>query len=577
MIDRARHILRSFPYLMSLLLTIVVVGFCYWMMGLYYEEGTDPYFKIISAGYYIGSPQPYFNLAIHNLLSFGYAALYKLNPNVAWYDWIMLSFTTLAGMLGFRTLMLLGQRLQPMGWLRWLVCIILSLLLIENLVLIQLTRTSFILAGSALLLIADARLTGDALNPHITLKMILLYLAVLLALLIRVEPPVLLVLFLGGALFLFRGFSYATLKESFRIMWPALAMIVLLGVWLRFPHIEADKFYNDIRPYTYTLWDYGVNPDELTLNDKKDSTLFYAAQQHFIADEQVFTPQAFNKIGLEPVDKSPQYWAAYLKRALMKLDMGKVEPSTQRSDYKRIVFILIFLALAHLIYTRHWKTHLFFIASLLAIWIFMKMEYRIIQPYLLFYALSCWLLLPVARKTGKSRVATAILLLIVLISGIGLAGNALSKTREHERMQRYLNRVMVQVECRYKKAYILPGLGLMEKLENHMFNGDWKPDYNRYASVDNGLLYLYPSEQQRMQDITGQRAFVDRIKHIAGKPDDFIWVGMASRVEVLQRTFTDLYGIPVEVIDRSDEISWLSYDQAPPIELKAVQFKLVSQ
>lgn len=510
------HGYRIGVYRKSLFWTVAVVASWFLLVGFYYEEGTDSYFKLLANGFYTDEPEHFYNLGILRYHSFIFKPLYIVVPAMEWYD----VFTVLHVSFGVYIYFLLcGKLLEKVsiGPLASTLIYLFSISgLLEFLTFVQITRIAFLIAGGGYLFLYFS--FSETKNKPVlkTGSFWLSWFAIGYAALLRIEPVILLSLFFVPAAWLFMGVK--SFGPFLRIHIPVFLVLTLVSVSYRISITPEDVYYARIRPYTYTLWDFKRSSDNLRLNGN-DSLVVQAVNSKFLMDTAQMNPAFFERIGLIPMDKSLGQIENYftdIPYTLHKLWETRESILRDYGSYIPIaiaLLVLVPLCIADARMRRQWILYqLWFLFFILGIAVFLKLEHRVIGPFFSINIFSIFVFLRVNESRGAKPDLKLFLLCCILFGAtFVLHCKWFQKVKtESETIEAYAE-YMERVYC---PAYtVFAELGFSERMGYRLFGPKYHPE--NYFSITNAHVFMYASYRQKMKELTGAADFVGYMDYLA--------------------------------------------------------------
>ncbi|HWB62640.1 MAG TPA: hypothetical protein VG603_03945 [Chitinophagales bacterium] len=525
----------------------------------YYEEGTEPYFTILTRGDFTGRPEsipnPYgFWMGITHVMKY----LYIINNNFDWYAFFLL--------IGY--LMLLIQ-LKPIvaivghtykantpKWLFSASVIIGAFAFSQNLVVWQGTRMPLLLAGAALFNMFNTITKKAPASKKRILTQGWNTLCFIYAAISRNEPAML-------AVGIFVPFFLITcwLKPKIKsYAWPVVSFLTIGGmaVLLNIPFNQTDAQYLAFRKYQFTLWDFKQPLQTLHLKTNADSVTIAAANTQFQNDTNRINTAFFHRIGLLPLDKTPASMPYYFENLT---GVGKkLKERSQRMFEHHYALIFLYLLLTifiPLLYNGakeakrwYWLANTYFVAMYLGLAIFMKMESRLFVPMLWCFILQnlVWFSLfenggnkPAPQLNSIKITAYLIILAIIAFGQIKLYINEFRFLKDREARSVEL----VKTVCALPQKIVVVGIDVLDKLHPRPFGKPFEKCGKSFVSVDNGIHYMLSTYAEYMKGLTGSSQ-TDSIMHfLYSQHQNVVYMVDINRERMIENYFKVNYNCPL--------------------------------
>ena len=504
----------------------------YLLCGSYYENGSNTYMKISTSGQLFGMPEhvppP---VAANVLLSDVIALCYELAGQIPWYDVFSLVFSIVA----LRTLMLLLVESKLNASKKWVPILISIALYFPNVVLVEFTRISMVMAFAATTILLTRDLTKK--------EIIGLFLIGLCSMLIRPD---------GYALAVAYAIPSGLLaNRSFRPKRILPLLIAFGGVLLllNFPLDTDSKNYLDLRPYQITLFDFDVELKE-PFRSEVDSTVVSAVRYGFLNDGSVITAETL-AVYVPSLDKTPQKLLEYLERN--PIDEDSLETLfTTLDPYSTYTpwFVLLLLIIGLLVLPpRNQQTSraiMFGFGGLLSfavVGIYFKTVAHVLYPS--FICVSAGTMFILRTKETKT-------VLIMLMAFCLTIGNILTIQTHFERTEIKqaaaviaINQHVSEQESDYADEVFIYGLKALIRTNTRLFGTD---DYilpNSF-SFDNGFLYHSKAYRAAAKNYFRTSETAQIMRSILSQPEMFTFVAEPSRLDFLRGYFKKIHNIDFE-------------------------------
>ena len=546
----------SFPFLGAGLLMVVT-----WLIfGMWWEEGTDPVIISTIRDLFVEGNRPFLNtFGISFLISHLYKLLYALIPGFAWYDFFMLIFLFFAT----ANLFILAQRfLVKLSWnsktgIPALLVATLILLWLENVVLVQCTRLSILLSGTAALLILDCLSNGNALDRKGKMFIIFQNLLIFCAMMVRVESFYLVIGLMAPFSLFYLGLSKKKVIILTQVFGPSLAMGFVAFLILNNPTSAQEKQYLEFRPYQFTLWDFDQANAGVEITNPKDSIIYLAARKSFISDSKQVNLQFFHRINLNPLDKSPKYIANYFRNWEASAVTFKSAVLRFFPRYWPFFIFCLFLSILSGLYFFKIQKSMFlnwliiqvgFWLVLVLLTIFMKMEDRLLLPMLVLMVLSnlCYWgkyhFHPVQIK-GKIQF---ILVTFLLLSCFHLSSIS-TKATKRDQANEYMTYLKEGINTHYPFRILVTDLWAIDHLFIKLMDNSGIPSGPMNISIDNGVLFFYDDWKTYMDKLTGSHEVEDIFKYLIKNKSEVVFFSAPSRMKLITDYLHLVYGLELNV------------------------------
>jgi len=511
------------------------------LWGFYYEEGTDSIWN--------ATVSPLFkDQAEHILNTFGFHYgtshilkwLYGLDADINWYGWMIVGLQFLA----FWNLWVWYVGVRDRGSVHWgiwgLGGVVCGLLLLNHFVLVQISRTAFLLSASSLLVLID--LYRDSERRLSGAQVVWQHFLFLMGILARPEPVYLVVGIIGGYYVLLG--EWQRWKGVVGIWIPVLGACILMGLLLNVPFDQQDRDYLAFRPYQFTLWDFEQEGMDLALENRQDSVIYKAAKLSFLSDKKHINLGFFERIGLRPLDKSPAYLLNYVQD--WRYSLGKLRRVLGHygTRYQWLVIGMCLLGLLSIVWGgvfwgRMLLFQLFFWGTIMVLAAFMKLEDRAFVPLLSIYGmLNLGVLM---RAKGSYRLGRGIVLGIVLVLLL------IDIQFFHQRWSYKVNRAyyfsLLKEELRSMPARkLVMDLRMLEGMFIGLPDRDGLGKQHSYYSVDNGIMYFYASYDRYMKSAFGGDDLGEIYLGMKATKESLLFVSHPSRMALFAAYMEAVYG-----------------------------------
>ncbi|MCB9204957.1 MAG: hypothetical protein H6603_08275 [Flavobacteriales bacterium] len=515
---------------------------------LFYEEGTDVYFKLVSNGFYTGVPDLFHNDGVLRYHAYLLRLLYEEIPGIEWYDVTTLFNLWLATCLFFVVLVLLGELFEKRVVIP---AVVLSAIFVDSVLLIQITRFSIIISGLSisilLILTYSESLTKKSL---LILSGLILY-----GVLLRADTTVVLITALIVPVGVLARENPTQFKHFFKRFKYTAFLVTSVFVVLFYSYTlklnGVDRAYDSIRPYTFTLWDYERDLETSRLSDY-DAAVIEAVRRKFLDDERVINESFFKRVGVIPLDKSPSFFSKYLAQVIPTI--SRFLNGYHEMLNRFLIPLIILIIVPFLMFKLNWRLfalQFWFVIVYMVITVFLKPELRVLSPLVMIFLLFECIIL--GAKTNRSSLEVLALTVITVIS---LSTSWLMYRENQSRYSRASEMLMGLSEV-INTNTIVSTLGSGEFFDSRL-SLKAQTLFDSY-SLHNGLVYLYSSYKNRMLALTGGECFIDHLLYCSNN-SQCLFLSNHARLETLENYMSKVYGMPCSFTDVSNEFGVTTTD-----------------
>ena len=531
---------------------------------VYLAESTDSYFRISYSGFFTGGPESIQNnFGVHFLITHVICKLYSLAPDVQWYG----TFMICCAFIGVVNVSYLAKRLcwsisKSNSFLFSIICAIATILVLyEGVVLISMTYWSLILSISALLNTFVYVNSRSKEFKGFPVFFVSLQVAVfIIGMMIRTEPAALSILLATPLLLVLK--SRSQVLSNFLFVSPFIGIVIASSILLNIVFSEKDANYIQFRPYQFFLWDFSDPNFRIEFANVQDSIIYSCSRDFFSADEKVFNAATFDRIGIQKMDKHPKYWRAYLANLNSKKFWHAVSFYQESFPYMRwkwalVVFFMLSISVFFL--RIGWVSALTFallisfeLLTLVLISVFMKMETRLLTPFL-FAVILITLVLYADVSANAKQGANHSILRFFFVIGVCVI-SVFNKEQVNIRMQYFENAalngeyILSRIVQMNPDKTIVFDSGLLTTVYTRAFDTFHLPDYHKYVSIDSGLLYLYPSYKKHMKSVTGASTFENVAHNLFSDTVNTVFVTRQNRLDMICAYAYSLYGMELRYV-----------------------------
>lgn len=525
-------------------LTMLVFALLAMAGVLCYDHASDPAYVAVFKGVFASQPGRLSNndgqwIGLHYLIH----ALYTISANVDWYGAFILLFCTLIVFLLLQIIL----RARNQSHYLFVVLSLLSILSLENLVLLEFTRIAFMLATSGLALVIYHMKVAPGMAINRTAVMVGLV-AFILGCLVRHQAGILSFILLVPVAFIYLAARYTTPVSVARVF---AVPLVFLGALLVFVGIRWDESWDktpEYGGYMISLWDVDFPKDQLHLNSGADSLIYkMVTGVQFTNDPQHINPHYFKKIGVPYTDKKIQSASTILSNKVnyrQKFIYVGVGYITKHPGWS---VLLLIVALAAVV---SWRRNVRMQALVLLLFagyvllyfliaVLLKMEERIFCPFVFSCALGLALLVNTQKEERVNQTNTIWLLMLVVLTVVeAVFVYGRYTTRKNEAT--YIQTVLALLRNRPEKNVFVDRIS--DQIYLCPLQKDPLDKRKVYPTLDNYFFFLLPTYNQKMKDITGGTSVIDYVNFAADHSDDCVFVSNSERLTEILGYFNFMYG-----------------------------------
>jgi hypothetical protein len=487
---------------------------------IFYESFTETHFKFISQGYFFnGKPDAMVN-------TFGcYIFLGDIFKYLAikWDIYLIEVFILFSiSLLLFNTYFLINNTKNKLPQSLKIGIYFLTFLIATQ---IESVKIAILLSGiSTLLFLYQSQLT--------VYKRLYLYACIIIGLCIRIE---------GGALsIIFICLVYLVLSKKSLVQFAKLAIIILPVVLLytrvNTPMNLKEAEYIQLRPYQFSLWDFNKDQN-IDFKSTKDSTIFNSSVQFFLSDKNKMSPENFKEIGVLKNDKSPTDFFNTLRQK--KLDTSQLHLNI----YKQLLYSFFAISFIFIVIFSRQKIHVVFIwisgfATLLIIWVLMKMELRVLEPFLLIILLFSIYIGQLQIEKRDHKITILFSLLIIIASAL----NSFQYYSYQKSIAINMDKTIAYLNDLPENSKIIVNLLPLVYWNNTVLKKDPVLKNKQLLSIDNGLFFLQNNYEKYLIELYGSSEYEIVFKKIADDNSTYL-VSDSKRMNLLSNYAQQVYGI----------------------------------
>jgi hypothetical protein len=248
-------------------------------------------------------------------------------------------------------------------------------------------------------------------------------------------------------------------------------------------------------------------------------------------------PEYFEEIGVLKNDKSP---TDFLKTISQK----KIDTSQLHIDiYKQLlygVFAITFLFIV--VFSRQKKQAVFIqisgLLTLLTVWVLMKMEFRVLEPFLLIILLFSIYIGQLQIEKRDHKITFFFSLLIIIASAL----NSFQYYLYQKRMSINMEETIAYLNDLPENSKIIVNLIPLVFWNNTVLKKDPVLKNKQLLSIDNGLFFLQKNYDKYLIELYGSSEYEIVFKKIAEDHSTYI-VSNSERMKLLSNYAQLVYGI----------------------------------
>lgn len=550
------------PLLWSFVAAFLMHLVAYLVWGLYYNEYSDKFFTAyVDGSFDAGQTKAlFYNYGFFTAISQVMAWMYRILPAFNWYGIFgqgLLLLTSTGFLLILWSLYRATAKYQA---LFGLLSVVMVPFWLYHIVLYRTTELSFLAFGISVFVLMLS--FTEQIAQHLgSLKRVRAFFLILLLLsaFIRVEPVLMSsVIWLPYAWILWQ-------RKSVRGSMLKVAVVALVGIGVAYGLYMSSvgpgsAMFKEIRVYTHTIWDFGQDDAQLHLATAADSIKLKAAQEFFISDRYEMDGAFYQSIGILPLEKSLSSLPGYLPDLKLRIDKALNVWSGLIAE-QWVMFtavMLLYLALSLLLLIgKQWGKwafltllQLWFWAILFGITVFMKMELRVFCPLVtLDMILLIWLAYQWVMLGDVSKPQLA----IMLVAGVLLGGTSVFKYIEMQNIATDYNLAAKNIKAFKKELLTEHGDKTVffnsicwQMLYADLFDNNELQAEMELLAIDNGELYMYPSQQQTLKDWCGSDKLGDVAKSIEARKENIVFISSIDRMVLIRDYLNTVYGVELD-------------------------------
>lgn len=492
-----------------------------------------------------------------------YECLFILSPLIQWLQGIF-SLLNVYGILIFLlnacaiyNLILLLFQTGFMTLKRPLTCIFgigLFLLILTDYTFIQFTKTAIYYNFIGLYLM---------IRYPVQYKKSLLF--ILIGLLLRAETFWFIAIYISIIFFIAdKSTLYLSLVNNKYKFGIILLCAVLISVCNKKIYTEDDLRYADFRGYKYTVLDFGQSSGTQQYLNGRDSIKLEVLEKAFFGDrDSLVNIETFKKLKLiehERFDFKKALQNIFTKKTytdkLIVLYYLLLSAKVYYLFYVLLMISMFYFVLRERRYSLFNRVICILIAGtvyILLITVYIKMEARVLNPFLLITLL--FFVFVFSRQPINNKHVSADLFFILLLSG-GIflqAYDFFNKTKKHTVFRSQSHSFLTSWKLGHKQDILVPDIYSWEIFNaDVLFRKSETADMNLF-SVDDGYMSMMSGHLEYMKDIVHSNHFKDYADYLIQHKEKVYFVGTEERIRLLERYISIIYGIHLN-IRKADEI-----------------------
>jgi hypothetical protein len=516
----------------------------------YYDEGTDSYYQCAISGLFTGSPE---HLPAAwgkwTFLSHLHQFLYTILPQFNWYSIILLLLTAWTAMLMLDAVRLKWSEQNgknPWGLERGVLAL-LTLMFVENLMLIQFTRiATFLCLFGILHILLRLHKTGFA-HKWIWLNGLL---AFSIGAMIRLEPALLCIGMLLPLMLLWIRKRELPFRSLGLLLLP-LSLSFVISILINTPATQSDRLTVLHNRFLHNTDGVKYRTDQLNIATKTDSLAYSMTFRYFLNDPKHINQEFADRIALKAfmntqtigdhikgvdrfVKRLQQTWSNYV---VIHQGLAAVFLVVAMSVHFRQGVELRKFPWDHLLLTIVYLCYFVVIAG------YMKMDHHVFVP--LVFSMSLLLLISMGEmKVNRSW--TGILLAVAVI-GVAHEAMYVSKELKNKRIESRLLESYFSAAAQMDARFIVFDLRSIFRAYMRPFQELGLNPVSKLISIDNGLIFVLPTYGDKLLTVIGSKELEDVWGFLTENQHKVIFLAKGERLKVVCDYFNRQYGLNMEV------------------------------
>lgn len=525
--------MRSFLY--SVFMATILCLLTYAVFGIYYEEYQSALEAMFDGTFTEGIPWDNFFYMAYLWLGHISALLAKYIPGIMWHDWLLAISMWLSVVIIFASIWARLQNHLKTWQIILLNVALFVIFIVDNVVNFQFTRVAFFVCGASFVWFALLLLDKPFKRAQWPAWLLCsLFFAV--GLLIRIESGILLFAFILIFVFARKGLG----KEMLLKTLPFLIPTALITGSVIYDIATTDKHYKLVETgaeYEMTLG----NVVPVSAMHTTEDSMRYMGLRGGIVNDAVYVPYSFIKSILAP--KSPwQIQSRLFTRAIQLL-------GDRLSRYRYIVVINLLLLLSGLWLLRTDKFKLLrvvvyiacFGGMLFAITYKLKMEHRLLSPFLFFFTVGLFFLIYDSgfAKLIKNKGVVFIFVAVGLYAMAGATVQANHLSADYKMNIAFNQQRYAAFERAARGKIVVPDFHVFQIMyfDNALpfrrqkpgnFKKVFQLDISAYSLIEPYKIYLDTNCKCNSADLG---AFFD---YLHGHKQEFVFAGEPERIQLFE-------------------------------------------
>ena len=542
----------------------------------HYQDYEDPGLTTVEKGVLLGGPVV-FPITFGVMTEFSYIEkkLYENWPLVDWYAFfLLLGYSLLLYQLIDIAFTLAPKAARVLGkWATASIILVCFFVFGSYFGLWQFTSLSILLSGASLCQIYLAIPTEGKNSQRSWLKQAMNGLCFTYAALLRIEPAVLSIA-IWFPLFLFTSFQSCDPKKCLRLVFP-LVVVAILSLIVNTPISRSDKNYIEFRKYMFTTTDFGQNAS-LRLATARDSIIYQVFYESLLFDSVNINSAFFQRIGIVPKDKTPRSLPDYFRTVASISD--KLHDAVYKILNYGIGTILLFIIVSfygiYLFarYNLRWLTlylllQLWTIGLFLSITILMRFEVRVMGPMSLCFILQNLVLfvyfIPEKDKPTISK-WESIAFLFLSVPLIQRDNMAVLKLRQSMiENETEISKLECLLQTKRQNFILMTDQPKGKRPFQHNFDVGTKKPFTLQLNTG----FFIEQYESYMSSMFGTFQLAEIVKHLKDRKSDLLVVSTAHKIELLQKYFNVVCGIPISFreVQQVDSTDFVRNSDSDPL------------
>lgn len=516
----------------------------------YYDQGTDSYYQCAISGLFSGSPE---HLPAAwgkwTFLSHIHQFLYTILPQFNWYSIVLLLLTAWTAMLMLDAVRLKWSEQNgknPWGLERGVLAL-LTLMFVENLMLIQFTRiATFLCLFGILHILLRLHKVGFA-HKWVWLNGLMAFST---GAMIRLEPALLCIGMLLPIMLLWIRKRELPFK-SLGLLFLPLTLSFVISILINTPATQSDRLTVLHNRFLHNTDGVKYRPDQLNIGTETDSLAYSMTFRYFLNDPKHINLEFADRIALN----------AFMNTQTIGDHIKGVDRFVERllqtwSNYVLVHqgLVVVFLVVAFSVLFRqggenrefrtgHLLLTIVYLCYFVVIAGYMKMDHHVFVP--LVFSMSLLLLI----STGEMRINRSWTGILLAVAVIGVTHEAVyvSKELKNKRIESRLLESYFSTAAEMDARFIVFDLRSIFRAYIRPFQELGLNPGSKLISIDNGLIFVLPTYEDRLLTVTGYTELEDVWGFLTENHDNVIFLAKGERLKEVCDYFNRQYDLNMEV------------------------------